>query len=139
MPVLPCQTLGICGRKAIEYISKKANYCSKRYTIFLILLMEIASIFIADALKEDYVLFWFPFFANNSILLLVYKDYCNRRLLKYCQRTTVGLRFAIAYFSLNTIVMLTGYFVGYYYNIVTYLLLTTAFIITLLTMYKPKK
>jgi hypothetical protein len=139
MPVLPCQSIGQCGRKAIEFVSEKSNKISKKYTIFIILVMEIISIIMSKILNEDYVYFWFPFFANNTILLLFYKDYCQRKILKYCQRTTVALRLSIAYFALNTFVMLTGYLAGFYYDIVTYLLLTTAFLIILLTLYKPKK
>lgn len=139
MPVIPCQSLGICARQAVDYISKKANYCSKRYTLFILVLLEITSLLLYVALGKNYNDFWFAFLANNTILLLIYKDYCNRKILRYCQRTTVALRSLIAFYLLNSFVMSTGLFSGKYYNIVTYLLLTTAFILTLLTLYKPKR
>ena len=139
MPVLPCQSLGICARQAVAYISKQSNYCSKRYTLFFLVLLEITSLILYNTLGKSYNDFWFAFLANNTILLLVYKDYCNRKILRYCQMTTVALRCLLTFYVLNSFVMSTGIFTGKYYNIVTYLLLTTAFILTLLTMYKTNK
>lgn len=139
MPVIPCQSLGVCAKQAITYVSEKTNYCAKRYTLFILVLLEIISLVLYNILLEDYNNFWFAFLANNTILLLVYKDYCNRKILRYCQRTIVALRSLIAFYLLNSFVMSTGLFSGKYYNIVTYLLLTAAFILTLLTLYKPKR
>lgn len=139
LPVLPCQALGLCkyAQQLGNYISKKSNYNSKRYTIFIILLMEIASIPLAYNLGVDFNNFWYPFLANNSVLLLLYKNYCDRKILRYCQRTIYALRFMVVYFLINTLIMSTGFMVNIYYQVVTYLLLTAAFIILLLTMYKP--
>jgi hypothetical protein len=99
--------------------------------------MEIASIPLAYHLGVNFNDFWYPFLANNSILLLLYKNYCDRKILRYCQRTIYALRFMIVYFLINTVIMSTGFMVNIYYQVVTYLLLTAAFIILLLTMYKP--
>lgn len=139
MPVLPCQSLGTCANKAVQFISEKTNKITKKYAIISVVIFEIVSIPLAYFLWSDYSKFWYPFLTNNMILILIYSHYCNRKILRYCQRTTVALRFLQLYFFLNSFVLLTGAFVNIYYSIVTYLLLTVAFIILLLTMYKTKK
>lgn len=137
--ILPCQTLGTCRKKAYEYISKQSNQKTKRYGIFIVLLLEIISIPLAYFLKQDFIFFWYPFLVNNAILILLYKNYCDRVQLKYCERTIIALRAMIIYFALNTFVMCTKLMVNIYFEVVTYLLLSIAFVTILKTIWRNKK
>lgn len=140
LPVLPCQALGLCkyAQQALNYISKKSNYASKRYALFLVLLLEIISIPVACNLGIEFKDFWYPFFANNIILILLYKNYCDRKMLRYCQRTIIVLRGVVIYFGFNSFIMITGIKLHGYYNYVSYGLIGISFIILLLTLYKRK-
>jgi len=141
MPVNPCQTIGLCriAKEMIKFTKEKSVSIVKRYGIFIVLLLELLSILLSNNLGKGYISFWYPFLANNTILLLFYYILCNRRYLKLCQRTNIGLRFLIAYFVFNSIIMITEFANIFYYNLVTYTILTCAFISLLLTIYKNKK
>lgn len=141
MPVNYCQSIGLCrkAKETVENVSKKSNFYTKRYGIFIVLILEVLSVFIAKQLGVHFVDFWYGFLANNTILLLVYKNFCDRKELKYCQRTIIGLKFLITYFLLNSFVMLFNSFSDYYYQTVSYLLLLCCFLtigISLLIKYK---
>ena len=141
MPVLPCQSLGLC-RKAKEIINKvsvKSNKLTKRYAVFALLLLEIASIPVAYYKGVEFKDFWYPFFANNIILIMLIKNYCDRITLRYCQRTVLALRMLLVYFTYNTVVLITGLFAEWYYITASYLLLAAIFYTVLLTIYKSKK
>lgn len=140
MPVLPCQSIGLCRKvkEVKEYLDKKIVYSSKRYTIFIVIMLELLSSAISYLYVKDYVFFFYPLFANNTILILLYKDYCNRKILRYCKRTTLAIQFLLIYFLINTIVISTGFVIPQYYNIVTYLLLFCSAIILLITFNQKK-
>lgn len=142
MPALPCQSIGLC-RKMKELYTKsteKMSFFSKRYTIFMIIILELISIFLANYYFKNYIFFWYPFLCNSTILLLLYKNYYDRKLLRYCKRTVLALKFLISYFLFNSFVLLTEFANNVYYQWITYLLLAASFIIILISIinYKPK-
>ena len=141
MPVIPCQTLKLCRtmQAVVKYTKEKSVSLAKRYGVFMILSIEIISLILSKVLGANYVLFWFPFLTNVSILILMYLLLCNRRFLKYCQRTILGLKFLIAYFIFNIFVITTGLVNQHYTNIITYVLLGCAFIVLFITFFKFKE
>jgi len=123
----------------VKYTKEKSVSLTKRYGVFMILSIEIVSLILSKFLGANYVLFWFPFLTNVSILILMYLLLCNRRFLKYCQRTILGLKFLIAYFIFNIFVITTGLVNQHYTNIITYILLGCAFIVLFITFFKFKE
>lgn len=141
MPVLTCQSLGLCrkAKEIIKYTKEKSVSIVKTYGIFIVLSIEILSLILYKILGKNYSLFWYPFLTNLSILTMIYLLLCNRRFLKYCQRTVIGLKFLITYFIFNLFVITTGLVTEYYKDIVSVILLGCAFIALLLTIYQNKK
>jgi len=123
----------------VKYTKEKSVSLAKRYGVFMILSIEIISLILSKFLGTNYILFWFPFLTNVSILILMYLLLCNRRFLKYCQRTILGLKFLIAYFIFNIFVITTGLVNQHYTNIITCVLLGCAFIVLFITFFKFKE
>jgi len=123
----------------VKYTKEKSVSLTKRYGVFMILSIEIISLILSKFLGANYVLFWFTFLTNVSILILMYLLLCNRRFLKYCQRTILGLKFLIAYFIFNIFVTTTGLVNQHYTNIITCVLLGCAFIVLFITFFKFKE
>ena len=134
MPKLPCEATGTCGfgKVALHRIKTK----TKKYGIFAVLIIELISLFLYNS--KDYLTVIYPFMANATIFILLYKNYCDRVELKYCQRAKIALIALCLYFFIGGLAVVfkpVGILYNYY---IDYVLLLTAFICILLTIYKNK-
>jgi len=131
MPKLPCQTTGLCRVQELLQFAKKKTI---RYGIFAVLLLEVFSLFIYSSVNEvDYANFWYPNLANITISLLIYKNICDRSVLKYCQRTIIALKCLLIYFIIGALTSFFPFLNWFYDYFINYLLLGCVGILLLLS------
>lgn len=147
MPVIPCQRLGLCKTiEVIEKITKKSKDLIKRtpkfiriYGILIVTLVEIVSLILAYTLGKSYREFWYDILINIIIFTLIYKNYCDKIILRYCSITRIALKALFTYFAFNILVLTTGLFMGWYYLTVAIILLGVAVLCASLAIYRKKK
>jgi hypothetical protein len=144
MPVIPCQRLGLCRTiENIENFTRKSKTLIKKtpkfiriYGILIVALIEVISLILAYTLGKSYKEFWYDILVNIIIFTLVYKNYCDKIILKYCSITRIALKALFIYFAFNILVLTTGLFTGWYYLTVSTLLLGLTLVCTSLAIYR---
>ncbi len=111
------------------------------YSIFYVLLLEIASIFIVQSVTEErYNDFYYPLINNIDFAVLFINLLFYRNHLKFCLRKNIAVFSMGIYFVFNTVAVIFKLQQSFYYSAITYFLLgIVAITLVLSLIYKQKK
>ena len=130
MPRLhPC-SVGCRIKKAVKFTEKKLY----KYDIFLILLIEIFSLFICS--DENYMLYKFPMLMYTIVYVLLRTIITKADYLKHCTRKKMAYKVISYYFLFGIFSIIFQIGDNLYSTIVNNTLLITTFVLLILSARK---
>jgi len=145
MPANPKGSLGNCTtcRMIASAVKKTANNLRKNflvYSIFYVLLLEIASIFIVQSVSEErYNNFYYPLINNIDFAVLFFNLFFYRNHLKFCLRKNIAVFSMAIYFVFNAYAVFFKLQQIFYYSAITYFLLGIVAVTLVLSLIKKSK
>lgn len=132
MAVVPPQG----NKKVLKRIVESYKKYFFRYTIFIVLLCEILSIFMSGL--DNYATYWYPLLNTNCIFALVFHIFVKSKVFKFCKRKRIAFGFLSLYYFINILYLTLRIPDSYFYNAVTSLLLLAVSVILLITFVKKE-
>lgn len=126
------------GGGKISNLVSNVNYKIRKHALRYLLAYILFFGFVTYYLRQldTYALFWYPLIVSLEKATLLYSIYLYKNRLKFCVRKRIIILSLFYYEFLNAITIIFQLGESFYTNTLSYLLLTTAIVTILLTIYQ---
>lgn len=123
------------GKKASNLFKKT---CKKTfiYSVFVLILIEVLSLFIRDS--KDYVNIYYPLLTQISMFLMLFNIFYSSDKLRFCTRKKLAILSLLSYYCIGIFSIFVKAKAANYVNIVSNLLLVTAVVLVFLSLIRKK-